>query len=46
MKKRCGFIYADKDNDGNENLKRIKKDSFCYYKELIEINSSAIDKEL
>jgi len=27
-------------------LKPIKKDSFYYYKEVIETNGSAIDKEL
>ncbi len=28
MKKRYGFIYVDKDNDGNGDLSRSKKDSF------------------
>lgn len=46
MKKRYGFIYVDKDNDGNGNLKRMKKESFYYYKEVIETNGSVIDKEL
>lgn len=46
MKKRYGFIYVDKDNDGNGNLKRMKKESFYYYKEVIETNDSVIDKEL
>lgn len=38
MKKRYGFIYVDKDNDGNGTLQRIKKKSFYWYKELIATN--------
>ncbi|MDR2833232.1 MAG: 6-phospho-beta-glucosidase [Streptococcaceae bacterium] len=35
MKKRYGFIYVDKDNDGQGSLKRYKKDSFAWYQEVI-----------
>jgi 6-phospho-beta-glucosidase len=38
MKKRYGFVYVDKDNDGNGTLERMKKDSFDIYKEIIETN--------
>jgi len=38
MKKRYGFIYVDKDNDGNGTLKRRKKASFDYYKKIISTN--------
>ena len=38
MEKRYGFIYVDKDNDGNGTLKRIKKDSFEWYKRVIMTN--------
>ncbi len=38
MEKRYGFIYVDKDNQGNGTLKRIKKDSFEYYKNVIHTN--------
>ncbi|WP_061451981.1 glycoside hydrolase family 1 protein, partial [Streptococcus oralis] len=38
MKKRYGFIYVDKDNDGNGSLERIKKDSFDWYKAVIATN--------
>ena len=38
MKKRYGFIYVDKDNDGNGTLNRSKKDSFYWYKKVIESN--------
>ena len=36
MKKRYGFIYVDKDNRGNGTLERRKKDSFAWYKRVIE----------
>lgn len=38
MKKRYGFIYVDKDNDGNGTLERSRKDSFYWYKKVIETN--------
>lgn len=38
MKKRYGFVYVDRDNDGNGTLKRSKKDSFEWYKKLIRSN--------
>lgn len=40
MKKRYGYIYVDKDNEGNGTLRRIKKKSFHWYKEVIESNGS------
>ena len=38
MKKRYGFIYVDKDNNGEGTLKRSKKDSFDWYKKVIRTN--------
>lgn len=38
MKKRYGFIYVDKDNDGNGTLNRVRKRSFYWYKKVIESN--------
>ena len=38
MKKRYGFIYVDKDNDGNGTGQRIRKDSFAWYKSVIASN--------
>ncbi len=35
MKKRYGFIYVDKDNEGNGTLERSKKKSFEWYKKVI-----------
>lgn len=38
MKKRYGFIYVDKDNEGKGTLKRYKKKSFDWYKKVISSN--------
>ena len=38
MHKRYGFVYVDKDNDGNGDLKRYRKDSFYWYKKVIASN--------
>lgn len=38
MEKRYGVIYVDKDNEGNGTLKRLKKDSFYWYQDLIKNN--------
>ncbi|GEN92231.1 hypothetical protein TKO01_22770 [Tetragenococcus koreensis] len=38
MKKRYGFIYVDKDNEGNGTLERKKKKSFDWYKQVIATN--------
>lgn len=42
MKKRYGFIYVDKDNDGEGTLKRSKKDSFEWYKRVIATNGECL----
>lgn len=38
MSKRYGFVYVDLDDDGNGTLKRKKKKSFEWYKEVIASN--------
>lgn len=38
MKKRYGFIYVDKNDDGTGTLARYKKDSFEWMKEMIACN--------
>ena len=43
MKKRYGFIYVDRDNEGNGTLKRIPKKSFAWYKKVIESNGEDLD---
>jgi 6-phospho-beta-glucosidase len=42
MKKRYGFIYVDRDNDGKGSLARSRKDSFFWYKKCIETNGEDI----
>lgn len=42
MKKRYGFVYVDKDDDGNGTLERRKKKSFYWYKEVIASNGEKI----
>lgn len=38
MKKRYGFIYVDRDNEGRGTLKRYPKKSFAWYKKVIAGN--------
>ncbi|MGK9390025.1 6-phospho-beta-glucosidase BglA [Bacillus sp. RK1064] len=38
MKKRYGMIYVDRDNEGNGSMKRLKKDSFTWYQNVIATN--------
>ena len=42
MEKRYGFIYVDRDNEGRGSLKRSKKDSFFWFKKVIESNGSEL----
>ncbi|PFJ08487.1 6-phospho-beta-glucosidase [Bacillus cereus] len=42
MKKRYGFIYVDKNNDGTGSLNRKKKKSFYWYKNVIETNGKSL----
>ena len=42
MKKRYGFIYVDRNNDGSGSLKRYKKKSFYWYKKVISSNGEDI----
>ena len=43
MKKRYGFVYVDRDNDGNGDFHRERKDSFYWYKKVIETNGEDLD---
>ena len=43
MKKRYGFIYVDLDDHGNGTLKRSRKKSFNWYKEVIATNGEKLD---
>lgn len=42
MSKRYGFIYVDKDDEGNGTLERSRKDSFYWYKTVIESNGKEL----
>ena len=42
MKKRYGFIYVDKDNEGKGTLNRSKKKSFYWYKKVIATNGEEL----
>ncbi|WP_414052970.1 glycoside hydrolase family 1 protein [Macrococcus animalis] len=42
MSKRYGFIYVDKDDDGNGTGERIRKDSFNWYKNVIATNGEEL----
>ncbi len=43
LRKRYGFIYVDKHDDGSGDLHRARKDSFYYYKKVIESNGADLD---
>ena len=42
MAKRYGFVYVDADDSGNGTFKRYKKDSFYWYKKVIETNGEEL----
>lgn len=43
MKKRYGFIYVDRDDQGQGTLNRYKKDSFYWYRDVIAANGLAFE---
>ena len=43
MAKRYGFIFVEKYDNGEGTLKRYKKDSFYWYKKVIETNGKNLD---
>ncbi|MEQ9764533.1 glycoside hydrolase family 1 protein [Streptococcus sp. ZJ151] len=43
MKKRYGFVYVDRHNDGSGTLRRLKKQSFGYYKQIIATNGEELE---
>lgn len=45
MKKRYGFIYVDRNDDGSGTFDRYKKDSFYWYQNVIRTNGSSIWEE-
>jgi 6-phospho-beta-glucosidase len=45
LKKRYGFIYVDRHDDGSGTLARYKKDSFFWYKDIIASNGVKLETE-
>ena len=43
MKKRYGFIYVYRDNEGKGSLARSRKKSFYWYKEVIASNGASVE---
>ena len=43
MKKRYGFIYVDRQDDGSGSFVRKRKKSFSWYKKVIESNGEDLD---
>lgn len=44
LKKRYGYIYVDRNDDGTGTLNRYKKKSFYWYKDVIESNGESLYK--
>lgn len=44
LKKRYGFIYVDRYDDGSGTLERYKKKSFNWYKEVIATNGKSLER--
>lgn len=42
MSKRYGMVYVDRDDEGNGDMARIKKDSYAWYRRCIESNGEAL----
>lgn len=45
MKKRYGYIYVDRNDDGTGTLDRYRKKSFWWYKEVIESNGACLSMD-
>lgn len=45
LKKRYGLIYVDIHDDGSGNYSRIKKDSFFWYKKVIQSNGKILESK-
>ncbi len=44
MKKRYGYIYVDRDDNGKGTFKRYKKKSFYWYKDVIRTNGGSLKR--
>lgn len=46
LRKRYGFIYVDRHDDGSGTLERYKKKSFYWYKRVIESNGKSLSERM
>lgn len=46
LKKRYGYIYVDRNDDGSGSLERYRKKSFWWYKKVIETNGVSLDEDI
>ncbi len=44
MRQRYGYIYVDRDDNGNGTFERYKKKSFYWYKKVIETNGASLKR--
>lgn len=44
MRKRYGFIYVDRNDDGTGTMERYKKKSFAWYQEVIKTNGASLKR--
>ncbi|WMC91883.1 glycoside hydrolase family 1 protein [Kineothrix sp. MB12-C1] len=44
LKKRYGFIYVDRNEDGSGTLERFRKKSFYWYRDIISTNGEALEE--
>ena len=44
MRKRDGFVYVDRDDEGKGSMKRYRKDSFYWYQKVIATQGSDLDE--
>lgn len=44
MRKRYGYIYVDRNDDGSGSLRRYKKKSFSWYREVIRTNGESLER--
>ena len=42
MRKRYGFVYVDRDDEGNGTMQRSRKDSFAWYRDCIACNGENV----
>jgi 6-phospho-beta-glucosidase len=45
LRKRYGYIYVDRNDDGTGTLERYKKKSFYWYKKVIESNGESLESK-